>query len=250
MTIFQPTLWTSSTPLGEIDFLGHKSNSTYLTDFDATRAYHISSLLRTGFHMWSERQLWPVLAGVQCIFRQPISPGQKYDIITRIVAWDDKSFYLLSHFVKKDSFVPSQLSDKSRLSSARSLPANENLQTDDDHGNESRKQVLALALARMVLKSGQETVVPSLFFQDCGLLPSQSIPRRVSGALRNLPFLTDDPKSSSISTAFGSEKEKEDLLATIESRRARGLLMAQNMNSLNEGIEFFDVNEREAYSKF
>ncbi|KAJ6118259.1 hypothetical protein N7471_013726 [Penicillium samsonianum] len=53
-TVFLPTIWTSNTPLGEIDIMGHKTNSTYATDFDVARNYHICSLFRVGMKSWGD----------------------------------------------------------------------------------------------------------------------------------------------------------------------------------------------------
>jgi hypothetical protein len=45
-TLFQPTVYTTGTPVGDLDYSLHKSNSTYLVDLDLARASRKSA---TGF---------------------------------------------------------------------------------------------------------------------------------------------------------------------------------------------------------
>ncbi|RJE25562.1 hypothetical protein PHISCL_02102 [Aspergillus sclerotialis] len=229
LTLFQPTIWTSTTPLGEIDIMGHKSNSTYFTDCDAARSYHMCSLFREGLRSWSKRGLsiinpgqregnenepfYPAVGAVGCSFRKAILPGQRYDIATQILSWDEKWVYFISYFVQEGAFNPIYFSDR---------PKNTGISMDLQYsqGHKKDSAVLAISIACVVFKKGRKTVPPTHFFQECGCLP-----RDVDG-------------------------EKSKLLSAIEERRLQGIELAKKINCFDQGLSLFDIDNRTAYAKF
>jgi hypothetical protein len=101
-----------------MDYNLHKSNSTYFTDLDISRMHLVVCIMRRGLHKVHYKTAKPlmgentkgrfniVFGGVQCSFRREIRPGQSYEVWTRILAWDNKWLYLVSHIVKKGAVKP------------------------------------------------------------------------------------------------------------------------------------------------
>ena len=119
----------------------HKSNSTYLTDLDVSRAKVLSNVFRQGFEHHRRRGETvphPVLGGVQCDFKRPIRPYQKYEVISRILTWDEKWIWVGSWFV--------------------SMPKN------------GGRTVFACCISKVVWKEGRRTVPPWESFRRSGLL--------------------------------------------------------------------------------
>jgi len=159
--------------------------------------------------------------------------------VSRIIAWDEKWVYIISHFIKKGAFNPTHFSDqpgKTRYADVHAVVDVE-CQQDDVSFEESRSAVLAIAMARLVFKTGHTTVPPAQFLQDCGLIPA----------------LRDDFESASSSNSDdkgAANHEHAAIVTAIEERRRRGLAVAQNINSLDDGICFFGIHEDNVYSKF
>ncbi|GES61940.1 thioesterase/thiol ester dehydrase-isomerase [Aspergillus terreus] len=247
LTLFQPTVWTSSTPLGEIDIMGHKSNSTYFTDCDAARNYHMCCLFRLGLRSRSkggmsfinpgnrkgtrDEPFYPALGAVTCTFRKAIQPGQRYDIVTQTLSWDEKWVYLISYFVRRGAFTPVHFSDRPKRKPQNCV--REDMELPYSQGKSQDSAVLAISVARIVFKKGRKTIPPAEFLRDCGYLPSAD----------QSPPLQSKEES-------GSDCDGSKLMDAIEEHRRRGLQMAQSINGLDDGLSLFDVNGKSAYAKF
>jgi len=80
----------------DIDSNLHMNNSRYLLAMDVGRW---DLAWRTGF--WREllrRRWYPVLGSATLRFRRPLDPFQKYRLVTRLVAWDEKWCFLEQRF--------------------------------------------------------------------------------------------------------------------------------------------------------
>ena len=98
---------------------------------------------------------------MSCTFRKEIKPYQPYEIWSRILSWDHKWLYIVSHFVRKDAVKPTthtlypwQKPGESTTSVARKEDA-----------------IFASALSKCVWKKGRQTVPPEIMLQVSGLLP-------------------------------------------------------------------------------
>lgn len=251
ITIFQPTIWTSTTPLGEIDIMGHKSNSTYFTDFDVARNYHICSLFRTGLKVWGDKlsfinpqtrkahgtQLFFLaLGGVGFTFHRAIRPRQEYEICTRVLSWDEKWLHLISHFVEKGACDPAYFSDQQQPYHDSEMDSEElgDSQTVN-YRTDSQSAVFATGLAKIVFKKGRNTIPPSQFLSDCGLLPQQG-----SNAAHG---------SNCRAAANFADKNLTKISEIIEKRRARGHRLAEHINGLDDGRSFYNIREKVFFSK-
>ncbi|KAK1754457.1 hypothetical protein QBC47DRAFT_414421 [Echria macrotheca] len=161
-TIFQPTIYATTTPPGDLDMSMHKSNSTYLSDLDMARGAHFFCLFREGLKRYADqgRRVFPALGGITCTFKREIRPFEKVDIWTRVLTWDDKWIYLVSHFVRAGLARPSRYSDQPWR--AEEAP---------DEKKEQKFVPFATCISKYVIKRAGKTVPPEEFLSACGLLP-------------------------------------------------------------------------------
>jgi hypothetical protein len=164
--VFLPAMVRSRSPATEGDFNIHKSNSTYLTDLDVSRA-HLSGLLFAPILLQIESSVHCnlIVSAISCTFHREIKPFQPYEIWTRIASWDDKWIYMVTHFVDTSKFWPSCYVMQARTSTNRKIGVP--LPHTREH-----KVVFASAVARMVFKRGRLTVPPKRALKICGLLPA------------------------------------------------------------------------------
>ncbi|KAI9684703.1 MAG: hypothetical protein M1829_000078 [Trizodia sp. TS-e1964] len=198
--LFQPVITASRAPLYECDLYRHKSNSTYFSDLDIARTHCFAALTRHGLQAKFEGANrvpdGPVgfaLGGVSCVFKREIKPYKAYEIWTRILTWDQKWIYTVSHFVEKGTIRPASytLQPNRGLPSAGWLssllgtgqrrgpkPQGDN-QAASTNGSAAsvpavkvpNRAIHASSIAKYVLKRGRLTIVPATFFERSGLLP-------------------------------------------------------------------------------
>ncbi|KAL8889543.1 MAG: hypothetical protein Q9215_003197 [Flavoplaca cf. flavocitrina] len=115
--LFRPLILTSRATLLECDYNLHKSNSAYFADFDIGRLHLVMCLCRigivkTGLELWGKngrkgpKSLGFMMGGVNINFRREIKPAQAFEMWTRILTWDRKWIYTVTHFVKKGAMRP------------------------------------------------------------------------------------------------------------------------------------------------
>ncbi|KIW13260.1 hypothetical protein PV08_08447 [Exophiala spinifera] len=229
--LFQPLITSSKACLMEIDVFGHKSNSTYFADVDVARVHLITTLfgrgidkIRGGTTMnglsGKPRSNFTVALGaVSCCFKRELLPYETYDMWTKVLSWDEKWFYLVTHFVKKGSKIqpgksslyPQQdrvmvkkegVNDKIHALEGKSKgPAKETTSAA------ARSPIAASALSKIVFKDGRVTISPLRILEASGLLPS-SHPGGAEGTM--------EPQNA----------PKWKLLKEIEAERLRGLDIA------------------------
>ncbi|EXJ85590.1 hypothetical protein A1O1_05955 [Capronia coronata CBS 617.96] len=175
-TIFQPLIFRTASPLLEIDYYLHKSNATFFADVDIARSHLVAALiwplvrhptaalLPNGNAVVPKGQMLAImLGGVQCSFRREIRPYQKYEIWTRVLTWDEKWVFFISHFVRAGA-VPAR--PEFTLQRRRERAAGKRIEQA-----EIGKAVLATAVSRNVLKLGRATVRPEDVWRAAGLWP-------------------------------------------------------------------------------
>lgn len=181
----------------EIDFNMHKSNSSYFSDVDIARTHLVCTLFANGIekmrggtsaYTGSKKPVFGLaLGGVSCNFKRELRPYEEYDMWSKILSWDEKWIYIVTHFVRKDaadpksySLYPEQSLDQTlrnsvnesgRDPSRRSSVDNNSASNSDGDANRSEKHIFATALSKCVFKSGRKTVSPELMLEMSGLLP-------------------------------------------------------------------------------
>ncbi|EED20871.1 conserved hypothetical protein [Talaromyces stipitatus ATCC 10500] len=156
-SLFYPVVTTSRNWLIECDYNMHKSNATYFTDLDINRVHLIASLFKDQMALgFSGGDLNIALGSTACVFRREIKPYEAYEIHTRVLCWDEKWLYLVSHFLKTKKGSPIA------KGSASSEAIN--------------KSIAASAITRYVFKRGRVTVSPETVLSAAKLLPPRETP--------------------------------------------------------------------------
>ncbi|GJC94643.1 capsule polysaccharide biosynthesis protein [Colletotrichum higginsianum] len=160
---------TTRSPPTECDFNMHKSNSTYFTDLDMSRA-HLAGLLFSAMFMGTTQhgRCNLLVGAVACVFQREIKPQQTYELWTRVASWDDKWLYMVTHFVVPSSRRQgrSVACSSSQASWEKGAEKGES-ESPHDQPHGKNHQVLASAVTRMVFKKGRLTVTPAQAIAAC-----------------------------------------------------------------------------------
>ncbi|KAK5246689.1 hypothetical protein LTR20_007376 [Exophiala xenobiotica] len=163
--LFLPAITSTRSPLLECDYNLHKSNSTYFTDLDMSRGNICLLLFGKAFNPFpGPAHLNIVLGSACCVWRREIKPYQRYELWTRILSWDEKWIYLVTHFVEAGRFKPARYILKP--GSRRTGGSKED--------RDASKGVFASSVARYVFKNGRQTVPPEQVLRQCGLLHAET----------------------------------------------------------------------------
>lgn len=74
----------------------HLNNGRYLTFMDLGRVHLLAQIGLLGT-LWRRRWM-PVLAAAEINFIRPLNPFQRFEIVTRLLTWDEKYFYIEQRF--------------------------------------------------------------------------------------------------------------------------------------------------------
>ena len=152
----------------------HKSNSTFFTDADVSRA----ELLTRRF-AGSLAGLGPngqpanaILAGTSAQFIRELKPFQRYDVVSRVLTWNEASFYLATYFLKKGVDVPAPVSQ-----------SGDGVAGPQDVIRElkAKKAIYAVLITRYVVRSGRVRIAPSDLLKAAGMLGNISKDESGSG---------------------------------------------------------------------
>ncbi|KAI9759112.1 MAG: hypothetical protein M4579_002559 [Chaenotheca gracillima] len=186
------TFFVTSSPANvpECDYNIHKSNSTYFTDLDISRLHLVTTLMKGGIDKMAKQRKGTskgkfgiMLGGVACTFKREIQPYQAYDIWSRVMCWDRKWIYIVSHFVEKGSAKPAAYTLQPWMNpkgATKSRAQSSDKPIGDNAGDEtsekspsprSNSKIFAIGTAKYVIKEGRMTVPPERFLELCGLLP-------------------------------------------------------------------------------
>ena len=84
----------------DLDFNWHMNNGRYLTVMDLGR---FDLILRNGLmKLMLKQKSVPILAAAKIRYRLPLAPLQKFDLETRVIAWDAKWVFIEQRFVIVD----------------------------------------------------------------------------------------------------------------------------------------------------
>ena len=85
----------------DLDLLRHMNNGSYLTLMDIGR---VDMLVRTGAQREISRRRWyPVVVGESIRFRRSLELWDRFVIVTRVVGWDERVFFLEQRFERAPS---------------------------------------------------------------------------------------------------------------------------------------------------
>ncbi|KAF2128966.1 hypothetical protein P153DRAFT_341349 [Dothidotthia symphoricarpi CBS 119687] len=250
--LFHPVITSSRTTLLETDYNLHKSNSTYFSDMDISRTHLFTALIRNGIkknsRLYGAKKTalngaigategtrgghLIALGGVSCLFKREIKPYVKYEMWTRLLCWDQKWFYLVTHLVKPGH-------NHAKQWSLQPWRKDERTKGEKEHDDkELLNAVYATAIAKYVTKRGRITVPPEVVLADAGMVPQkpegwvyQAKRKPTSKAADNnvTPNLRPEPVD-------GTEWNWD----IIEAERRRGLVVAQKFAEMDGMHGFFD----------
>ncbi|KAM0124588.1 hypothetical protein ACHAPC_010865 [Botrytis cinerea] len=221
--LFLPSITSTHAPLSECDYNLHKSNSTYWTDLDMSRGRLGLLLFQKGLSVFPGKDATlSILSSNSIVFRQEIKPFQSYEIWTRVLSWDHKWLYLVSHIVVKGRFKPEscflQPQVKGRKGKSSQRPASK---------EQRLKGIYASAISRYVFKKGRVTVPPSKMLDHCGLLPLALPSHDANERTSRNDMMTSDSLNIRSNEHLYFDENKVQLLQAIEKRRIDALPIAQ-----------------------
>lgn len=270
----------------DCDYNIHKSNSTvslhastrptskrltlaqkYFADLDVSRAHALSAVIRTGLTRLNRGdqegipkstsdvpgKYMVALGAVSCFFQRQIDPLAPFEIYTRVLSWDRKWIYLISHIVKKGAIKPdSYVLQPWKKTKRRS-------QAVKQEAEDLTKHIYATSISRYVFKKGRLTINPEQVLERSRLLPPRpagtGLPPRTESSTTATPMSPPEGFTSndlagleSIAGALtarldgvkeAAEEESGDseewTWDDMESERLRGLKLAAHFDALNEG---------------
>lgn len=93
------------------------------------------------------------------MFRKEILPYQGYEVWSRVMSWDEKWLYIVSHFVERNAFKHGNYLLQGKTNAAGQV-------------KKGKAPVYASAVSRYVFKQQQKkTMPPGIMLAECGLLP-------------------------------------------------------------------------------
>ncbi|KAI9792960.1 MAG: hypothetical protein M1816_001282 [Peltula sp. TS41687] len=241
--LFRPIITSTYAPLLECDYNLHKSNSTYFSDLDISRMHLLSCLLSRGItkprppknDAEPQGRISIILGGVSCSFRREIKPYERYEIWSRLLTWDRKWVYIVSHFVERDAVRPKRyiFNDGGRRrgwlgffrgkSTSRNSSRGKNMEVKQGHtssnGTVSSTQpyhpaIYASALSKYVVKKGRLTIPPERVFEISGLLPPKPASSTAASSEERSPFSSPGSGMQNATTRSAS-LEKEVTVDTL-----------------------------------
>ncbi|ROV89638.1 hypothetical protein VSDG_08067 [Cytospora chrysosperma] len=256
--LFHYCITSSYTPLLETDYNLHKSNSTYFSDLDVARSHCVTHLLRDGIRALQDNARTKVvvtqdgkvakggmaigLGGVFCSFKKELAPYQGYEMWTRILAWDRKWVYFLTHFVVKGKVRPTAWDSGSKSWFGPLRKGSTTAAAADGEGQDFQKYVIATAVSKYVFKVGRFTVNPSILMEQSGLLPERP------GGWRSGPNEVGDEVQDVGDADLSPEGEWD--WARMEWQRREGMKFAEKFAALDGVNGLFDGGEGGALGRF
>lgn len=233
--LFAPMITSSFNTLYDCDYNFHKSNSTYFQDLDVARAHLMGCIIRTGLARLnngdeeglpkdttqSKGKYFIALGAVSCFFQRQIEPLQQFEIYTRILSWDRKWIYCVSHIVKKGAIKPNSYALQPWRRGKR-LP-NEVKEGEEDLS----KHIFASSLARYVFKKGRRTINPEVVLERSRLLPPRPTgvglpPRTEASTSEATPAPAETPATPTMNGGLSSP----EAMATEIGRRLSNVAIA------------------------
>ncbi|KAH8631978.1 hypothetical protein IG631_13661 [Alternaria alternata] len=242
--LFQPIITSTRTTLLETDYNMHKSNSTYFSDMDISRTHLFTALIRNGIRKNSRLygakknavagavgategtrgKHMIALGGISCLFKKEILPYKKYEMWTRLLCWDRKWFYLVTHLVKPGVGQPESWT----LQPWKKSKSNKDVDPEKLKG-----AVYATAIAKYVIKRGRITVPPEQALIDADMVPMKPEGWVYQGQVPEEYEANGDVLPKAV-------EAKDWNWDVIEAERLRGLKVAENFAAMDGMHDFFD----------
>ncbi|KAF2744559.1 hypothetical protein M011DRAFT_479859 [Sporormia fimetaria CBS 119925] len=248
--LFQPSITSTRCSLLEMDYNLHKSNSTYFADMDISRTHLFTAIIRNGIvksknpasglgaSQGTKKRHMIALGGISCMFKREIKPYQKYEMWTRVLSWDRKWFYLVTHLVKPGVARPKGWT-------LQPWKRGDGREVDEEM---LKGAVFASAVAKYVVKEGRKTIAPEQVLVDAEMVPVKPEGWVYKGDVEMKGEANGSlDKEGLLPKMFGEEEWNWDV---IERERLRGLKLAESFAALDGLHEVFDGGERGALGRY
>lgn len=106
-----------------------------------------------------------MLGSVSCSFKREIGAYRSYEMWSRILCWDRKWAYIVTHFIPKGAAKPTEWLDPGF--------AGYRIRRGNDASGGWENKIHATAISKYVFKLGRLTVHPAVVFEASGLLPER-----------------------------------------------------------------------------
>ncbi|KAH8723526.1 hypothetical protein GQ44DRAFT_773901 [Phaeosphaeriaceae sp. PMI808] len=258
--LFQPVITATRTPLLETDYNLHKSNSTYFSDMDISRTHLFTAIIRNGIkknsRIYGAKQSAVAgalgategtrgrhliaLGGISCLFKREIPPYTKYEMWSRILCWDQKWFYLITHLVKPGVGKPTSWTLQ---------PWRRPKPGARDHVDREKLMgaVYATAIAKYVVKRGRITVPPEMVLTDSEMVPVKPEGWVYHEEVEGNGHANGDLNDAMLKQPAETDKWNWDI---IEAERRRGLRVAQKFAEMDGMHEYFDGGKNGALGEY
>lgn len=226
----------------EIDYNMHKSNSTYFADMDISRTHLFTAIIRNAIR--KSKQSWPgatdgtgankdqaymiALGGIACNFKKEILPYKKFEMWTRLLTWDRKWFYLVTHLVKPGVGKPPKFS-------LQPWRKGKSVAGSDVDAEKLKGAVYAIAIAKYVIKKGRITIPP-----EQALFDADMVPLKPEGWVYSGDEAANGSANGNVEHVLPQTDGEEWNWDTIEKERRRGLRFAEAFQGLDGLHEVFD----------
>lgn len=191
---------------------------------------------------------WGIMLGaVHCSFKKEIAPYEPYEMWSRILCWDRKWIYVVSHFVKKGAVKPEGytisppasllgliLGRKGKKVAKNELAAEHTNGNANGHALESRvphNAIFASAISKYVMKLGRLTVHPEVVIEASGLLPPKPGGWNTMSGSKSV----DEAQSNGHVSESVEASDDEDIWdwRRIEAENAKGMKFAEHFAALD-----------------
>jgi hypothetical protein len=244
--VFLPIITKTKVPILEGDFNLHKSNSTYFTDLDSSRSLLLSFLV---FHGMSKTHtelaaegkngvMTAMLGSTYTHFKREIPTGYPYEVWSRILTWDQKWLYIVTHFVRKGKII-AKASVTDIINDRK--PDAQNVKVSNQafkapkilSQGDVEQSVFATSISKCVFKKGRMTVSPERVLAASGLLStatSDTSAIDLTGPQESINLETKDLFQKEMTTQYSNNELGEE----IEAERAKGMRFAYLLSELED----------------
>lgn len=214
-----------------------------------------------------------MLGGVSCIFRREIRPYERYEIWSRMLCWDRKWVYIVSHFVRKGHVRPKEYTLQPMKVIATGRAAAETKFKSDGSKlslgtspHATNPAIFASAISKYVFKTGRLTIPPERILDAADLLPPRPsghdtppatpspeaaggtrLDTHTASLLQEVGASADERLDASLLPSRGDEVWD---WAKVEEERLRGLKIVELMVGLDSLHDEFTAEKGPALGDF
>jgi hypothetical protein len=185
-----------------------------------------------------------MLGSVMCSFKREIGMYQPFEMWSRILCWDRKWIYVVTHFVKKGTVKPSAyiLTDGSWFGQK----GYQEVKGKGGGSDVDEMAIFATAISKYVVKLGRLTIHPEVLLDASGVLPERP------GGWTKMQGNTGDSTpellgaGGDVTGAEGDEWNWKKVVAENE----KGLKFAEHFAALDELHHEFSGSKAPALGKY